>query len=184
MEDLLEYVPEEFQQVFSAIVDLTDAFCDKHLNDEYKQLCREMAVAVCQKGSPVKSGKPVSWASGIVNAVGWVNFLNDPSQTPYMKLGDVARAFGVSNATMTAKSMLIREGIDLIRLDPDWCLPSRIGDNPLVWMLEINGLPMDIRNAPREAQEAAYRNGLIPYIPADAEHSAAEREGIAGRVGF
>ena len=40
-------------------------------------------------------------------------------------------------------------------------------DNPLVWMLEVNGFVMDIRTAPREAQVAAYENGLIPYIPAD-----------------
>ncbi len=34
-------------------------------------------------------------------------------------------------------------------------------------MLEINGLVMDIRTAPREAQEEAYLQGLIPYVPAD-----------------
>jgi len=50
---------------------------------------------------------------------------------------------------------------------PDWCLPGRLDDNPLVWMLEVNGFLMDIRMAPREAQVAAYERGLIPYIPAD-----------------
>ena len=40
-------------------------------------------------------------------------------------------------------------------------------DNPLVWMLNVNGLMMDIRHAPREAQEIAFQKGLIPYIPAD-----------------
>ncbi len=34
-------------------------------------------------------------------------------------------------------------------------------------MLSVNGLLMDIRQAPREAQEVAFRKGLIPYIPAD-----------------
>jgi hypothetical protein len=52
-------------------------------------------------------------------------------------------------------------------LDPDWTLPSRLDKNPLVWMLNVNGLLMDIRSAPREAQEVAFENGLIPYIPAD-----------------
>ena len=47
------------------------------------------------------------------------------------------------------------------------CLPSLIGENPLVWMLEVDGFIMDIREAPREAQEEAYQLGLIPYIPAD-----------------
>ena len=51
------------------------------------------------------------------------------------------------------------------------CLPSfsrrSLEDNPLVWMLKVNGLLMDIRTAPREAQEVAFQKGLIPYIPAD-----------------
>ena len=46
-------------------------------------------------------------------------------------------------------------------------LTSRLDDNLLVWMLEVNGFLMDIRMAPREAQVAAYDKGLIPYIPAD-----------------
>ncbi len=36
-----------------------------------------------------------------------------------------------------------------------------------IWMLDMNGLPMDIRRAPREAQVVAFEKGLIPYIPAD-----------------
>ena len=40
-------------------------------------------------------------------------------------------------------------------------------DNPLVWLLEVNGFLMDIRAAPREAQVVAYQKGLIPWIPAD-----------------
>ena len=51
--------------------------------------------------------------------------------------------------------------------DHEWTLPSRLEDNPLVWMLEVNGLMMDVRQAPREVQEIAFHKGLIPYIPAD-----------------
>jgi hypothetical protein len=146
---------------------LTDAFCDAHLNAEYKGLCREMAVAVCQKGSPVLKGKTEGWAAGIVYALGRVNFLDDPSQTPHMKSMEIAEGFGVSMATMQAKAKVIREGLNLMPFHPDWSLPSRMDDNPLAWMLEVNGFLMDIRMAPREAQVAAYERGLIPYIPAD-----------------
>jgi hypothetical protein len=34
-------------------------------------------------------------------------------------------------------------------------------------MLNVNGVLMDIRQGSREAQEAAFEEGLIPYIPAD-----------------
>ncbi|MDB5336773.1 MAG: hypothetical protein JWN70_2392 [Planctomycetaceae bacterium] len=73
-------VPPEFRQRFSEIVSLADDFCDRSLNDEYKQICRKMAVSLCQKGSRVLRGKPASWACGLVYAVGRVNFLTDPSQ--------------------------------------------------------------------------------------------------------
>ncbi len=55
------------------------------------------------------------------------------------------------------------------QLDPQWSLPSHIDENPLVWMLEVDGFLMDIRHAPREAQEIAFEKGLIPYVPADRE---------------
>jgi hypothetical protein len=56
---------------------------------------------------------------------------------------------------------------DMLAMAPRWCLPSWVDQNPLVWMLEVNGLLVDIRDMPREAQVAAYERGLIPYIPAD-----------------
>ena len=51
------------------------------------------------------------------------------------------------------------------RLTPRWSLPSRLADNPLVWMLQVNGVVVDIRMTPREVQEEAYRLGLIPLVP-------------------
>jgi hypothetical protein len=49
----------------------------------------------------------------------------------------------------------------------EFCLKSIIADNPTIWYLSVNGLIIDIRNAPRELQEAAFAKGLIPYIPDD-----------------
>jgi len=167
LRDLMTEVPKAYAARFTAFVGLTDAFCDAHLNAEYKGLCREMAVAVCQKSSPVLKGKAEGWAAGIVYALGRVNFLDDPSQTPHMKSTEIAEGFGVSIGTMQAKAKVIREGLDLIPLHPDWCLPSKMDNNLLVWLLEVNGFVMDIRHAPREAQVMAYQKGLIPWIPAD-----------------
>lgn len=167
LDELMAEVPKTYTIRFTEIVGLPDRFCDAHLNAEYKDLCREMAVVVCQAGSPVLKGKSEGWAAGIVYAVGRVNFLTDPSQTPHMKSAEVAEGIGVSGATMQAKARIIREGLDLMPFDPDWCLPSKMDDNLLVWMLMVNGILVDIRYAPREAQVVAYEKGLIPYIPAD-----------------
>jgi hypothetical protein len=50
---------------------------------------------------------------------------------------------------------------------PVHSLPSRLADNPIVWMVQINGLMIDIRESPPELQRLAYEKGLIPLIPAD-----------------
>ena len=176
MERLLEHIPKEFHNVFTAIVKLTDDFCEKHLDEYYEQLANDMAVKICQKGSPIniKQGSPKSWASGIIHALGWVNFLQDPNTEPYMSSSELAKGFGVSQGTMTTKSKIIRDVLNIVPMDPNWCLPDLLDDNPLVWMVEVNGFVMDIRTAPHEVQEAAYAKGLIPYIPDDKKESIPE----------
>src|SRR4029079_15678691 len=142
--------------------------CRGHLDDEYAALCRKLAGVLARKRpSPLTQGKPESWASGIVRAIGWVNFLGDPSQPHHMKMTDIDEVFGVSEATGSAKLGAIRDLLRMDRLHPQRTLPSRMGDNPLIWLLEVNGLVTDIRRCPREAQVVAFEEGLIPYIPAD-----------------
>jgi len=160
-------LPEACRARFAEICSQTDTFCDADLNDQYKALCREMAAAICQDGSPALRGKSESWAAGIVYALGQVNFLTDSSQEPHRTSRQVAEGFGVSVSNMQAKGATIRKALDLMPFDPAWTLESLMEDNPLVWMLEVNGVLVDIRHAPREAQAAAYEQGLIPYIPAD-----------------
>ena len=169
-------VHEEVKQAFTAIVELIDAFCEKHLNKDYSELCEEMAVELCDVGLPINKGKPASWASGIVHAVGWVNCLQDPTLSPHMTSTQVAEGFGVSQGTMMAKSRIIRDELDIVTLDPDWCLPALLKDNPMVWMFDVGGFIMDIRMAPREVQEEAYRQGLIPFIPADEQEAETESD--------
>jgi len=50
-------------------------------------------------------------------------------------------------------------------MSPDWTLPRRLADNPLVRMLEINGLVIDIRMVPPKLQRLAYGKGLIAFVP-------------------
>jgi len=150
------------------IVDLTDAFCLGHLDAEHAALCRKMAGVLARKRpSPLTSGKAESWASGIVRVVGWVNFLNDPSQPHSMRMTDIDEGIGVSEATGAAKAKTIRDLLKIHPLDPAWTLPGRMEQNPMAWMIQLNGLIADARHLPRDIQEEAVRKGLIPYIPAD-----------------
>lgn len=159
---------DEVQGVLAVIIAMTDQFCRDHLNEEYADLCRQLAQKLARKRpSPLLAGKPTTWACGIVRTIGWVNFLDDRTTQPFMKLTAIDKAFGVAESTGQGKSQAIRKMFRIHNFDHRWTLPSRMDDNPMIWMLELDGFLMDVRNAPREIQEAAFKKGLIPYIPAD-----------------
>lgn len=161
-----ERVPAVLQVKYDEIVALTDTFCQRHLNEEYRDLCRLMAARLCRKRpSPVTTGKTNTWACGIVYSVGRVNFLFDKSQTPHMRADELCQHFGLSPKTGSAKSTAIMELLKSGQMDPHWTLPNRMGDNSMAWLIQVNGLIVDARHAPREIQEEAFRRGMIPYLP-------------------
>ncbi|MDZ7620047.1 MAG: DUF6398 domain-containing protein [Patescibacteria group bacterium] len=161
-------VPSDVRPKYEAITALTDAFCKRRLNEEYAEMCRRLAAALARRQpTPLVGGREAVWACGIVRTIGWVNILDDPSTSPHMKLIDIDPRFGVANSTGQGKSKAIRRMLGIGRLNPDWTLPSRYADNPLVWNVVVNGTLVDIRKESRERQAAAFQKGLIPYIPAD-----------------
>jgi hypothetical protein len=165
-------VPKSMQATYDAITALTDAFCREHLDEDYRELARDMTAALCRKRpSPLASGQPRTWACGIIYTLGQINFLTDPSTQPFMTTADLCARFGVGQSTAHAKARIISESLDTSRLNPQWSLPSLLDKNPLVWMAEVNGILVDLRHVPREIQEIAFEKGLIPYIPADREKS-------------
>ncbi len=171
-------IHDEAFKAAKRIAKLTNAFCLNNLDEDYRELCEDLTWTAYEEGLPLEKGRPASWASGIVHAIGFINFLQDPSQSPHMTSAQLAERFGISQQKMQTKSKIIRDEFDLMQMDPDWCLPSLMGDNPLVWMLEIDGLIIDARTAPLEFQQEAYRLGLIPYIPG--EDSPEEPESQSG----
>mgnify|MGYP005847251855 CR=1 FL=1 len=159
-------VPKAARPWFEEVVKLTDRVCAEHLTDEYSALARRLAAALARKRPcPLMRGRIVTWACGVVYAVGAANFLFDPSQTPHMRGADLCAAFGVSQSAGASKGREIMRMFGIGQLDPQWCLPSRLADNPLAWLVEYNGIVMDARYLPRAVQEVAYRRGLIPFIP-------------------
>jgi len=159
-------VPQKVRPIYDEIVKLTDAFCATHLNDEYAQVCRAMAAKLARKRpSPLESGRANTWAAAITHTVGRVNFLFDKTQTPHMRADELAQLFGLSKSTVGNKARQIEDILNIGLMDPEWSLPSRMEDNPMAWMISVNGLIMDVRSAPREVQEIAFRKGLIPYLP-------------------
>ena len=163
-----ESVPAALEPAYAAIINLTESICQQHLNDEYAALARQLAATLARKRpSPIMRGKPEIWACGILYALGTVNFLFDKTQTPHLRVDELCAACGVSKSTGENKARLIRDLLKMYPLDPNWCLPANVENNPMIWMLQVNGFMVDVRQMPREVQVIAYEKGLIPYIPAD-----------------
>jgi hypothetical protein len=101
----LERIPGAIAEKFSAITALTDAFCEKHLNDEYRVLIHRVVGTLARKRpSPLLKGKENVWAAGAVHAVGRANFLDDPSQAPHCKPKTIYDFFGIAESTGQNKS--------------------------------------------------------------------------------
>ena len=98
--------------------------------------------------------------------LGQVNFLSDPGTKPFATPDQLSAAFGVAKSTMGSKAKQVR---DLLRIDyfsPEFQRADVIGQNLAVWIVQVDGLLMDVRQLPVEVQAEAWQLGLIPYLPA------------------
>lgn len=163
-----EKVPKAMAEKFAAIASLTDAFCTQHLNEEYRLMIRQLLATLARKRpSPLLRGSEAVWAGGAVHAVGIINFLDDSTQTPHCKSPVIYGFFGIGESSGQSKSKAIRKLLNMHQFSPEWTLPSKLGRNPLVWLIEVNGYMIDARNTSIEIQRIAFAKGLIPYVPAD-----------------
>ncbi|SDY12957.1 DUF6398 domain-containing protein [Nitrosomonas sp. Nm33] len=105
-----EQIPATLQERYDEITGLTNQFCQQHLNEEYRDLCRRMAVKLCHKRpSPIATGKTNTWACGIVYSAGRVNFLFDKNQTLHMQADELCQYFDFNPKTGSTKSTAIME---------------------------------------------------------------------------
>jgi hypothetical protein len=151
------------QPAYDAVVALTDAFCRDHLTGEYRDLARAMTSALARKRpSPLPSGQPRTWACGVIHVLGQLNFLSDKTSQPHMTMAEICAGFGVGQSTASAKGRIIQDVLGTHRMDPTWMLRSFVDQNPLVWMAEVNGLLVDLRQMPREVVVSALGLHLSP----------------------
>ncbi|MCE7007048.1 DUF6398 domain-containing protein [Kibdelosporangium philippinense] len=162
----LESVPVLVRPVVEEITAITNEFCSEHLDEEYAQLSRRLTAKLARKRpSPLVRGDRRIWAAGIVYAIGRVNFLSDPSQRPHLRTDEMAGLLGVKPHTMANKGRLVMDTLGISVMDPEWTRQDMIEKNPLVWLVEFNGLVVDVRMLPEEFQVEAWRRGLIPFVP-------------------
>jgi hypothetical protein len=103
------------------LLDLTGAFCDTHLNADYKRLCKKIIDRMARKRPPpILRGRPEIWAAGILHALGTTNFLFDRSFKPYVSAPDIAAFFHVAPGSASQKASTIREMFDMSYLNTEF----------------------------------------------------------------
>jgi len=58
-----------------------------------------------------------------------------------------------------------RDTLKLNHFDGQFMRRDLVEASPLTWLLEVDGMLVDIRLAPRHLQVQAFELGLIPYVP-------------------
>lgn len=166
----------DVRDVLKIVVAFTDGFCQTRLNEEYRVLCQKLAEKLAAKRpSPLLRGEAKTWASGIIRTIGWVNFLDDRTQSPHLKLPVIDHALGVAESTGQGKAKAIRRLLKIHQFDHRWTLPSRWESDPMIWFLQdAKGFMIDIRQQSVANQRAAFKQGLIPYVPADRAATAVQ----------
>jgi hypothetical protein len=164
-------VPRAVRPYAEQVIAVTDTVCQEHLDAEYADLSRALVGKLARKRpSPLGRGDPRIWAAGVVYAVGQLNFIFDPAQTPNATADQLGEWLGVKKTTMANKARLIRDTVKLNHFDTEFMRRDLVNDNPLVWLLEVDGLLIDIRHAPVALQVQAFELGLIPFVPATADN--------------
>ncbi len=159
-------VPHVVRPYADQVVAVTDVVCREHLDGEYADLCRAVVGKLGRKRpSPLTRGDPRIWASGVVYAVGQLNFVFDPAQTPHATADQLSGWLGVKKTTMASKARWIRDTLKLSHLDGEFMRRDLVEASPLTWLLEVDGMLVDIRRAPVQVQVHAFELGLIPYVP-------------------
>jgi hypothetical protein len=85
----VDSVPKNMRAAYEEITRATDQVCHAMLDEEYAEICRRIAAALCRKRpSPLAQGNVKHWIAGIAHAAGFVNFLmrrppiSSASETP------------------------------------------------------------------------------------------------------
>jgi hypothetical protein len=68
----------------------------------------------------------------------------------------------VAKSTMANKAALIRRTLRLGPLEPELCRRELLDRHPYAWLVEIDGLIVDVRALPQPLQDDARRRGLVP----------------------
>ena len=83
---------QEIKEKADTLTQMTTAFCEAHLNEEYTVLTEKLIRKMSRKREvPFLRGKLEIWAAATIYAIGQINFLFDKSFEPYTTPDDIAK---------------------------------------------------------------------------------------------
>lgn len=160
-------VPHAVRPFADRVVAATDANCLEHLNVEYAGLCRRVVGKLGRKRpSPLTRGDLDIWAAGVGHAVGQLDFVFDPAETPHATADQLSGWLGVKKTTMANKARLIRDTLSLSPFDAEFMRRDLVGANPLTWFMEVDGMLVAPAGA-RAASSAGFPVRVDPVHPRD-----------------
>lgn len=135
MQELSNLIASKYEE----IVDKIKSFSSEYLNEEYENICVKAAETLCLNNEDkLKKGKSLSWAVGIVHAIGTINDLFDSKEEPYIKAADLYKEFGVSSSTGTSKSKEVKVLLDLSKENIQWIVNRNTEVSEVAATLEIS----------------------------------------------
>jgi len=161
-------IPNGLQGKYKEIESMIVKFCNEKLNAEYRNICIRLLQKIYRRNpSSLLDGPSQIWAAGIVYAIGAANFIFEKNQDIHMSGEEIASPFGISAGIASAKAAELRNMFEIDYSNPEWLLQKIFENNPMTWMVEVDGNIVDIRNMSLEVQREAFELGVIPYVPGD-----------------
>ena len=130
----------EYQKHYDAISTIITAFCDQHLDADYKALCFHALDKLSRKRPfPLTKGRDNMWAAGIVYAIaqnccliGNQHGLLFSKPKYHFTSDEIAGAFGVSKGSASAKAKAIREQLGIRNDRNEWLPPDMHEKNTMM----------------------------------------------------
>ncbi len=154
---------ELIKQKKEALIEMTDGFADRYLDEDYKMLCRKLIDKMSRKRQvPFLSGRLEIWAAAVVYALGQINFLFDKNFEPYVSATDLCNYFGTSQSTTSQKAKIIRDMFKMRYFDEEFSTEKMQKENPLNEFVMVDGLIVPVSTVMKilEKKEAQLRKEL------------------------
>ncbi|WP_170287522.1 DUF6398 domain-containing protein [Aquibacillus halophilus] len=131
---------EKVEEKKSQLLELTHAFSDEFLNEEYEEIIDKLILKMSRKREvPFLTGKIEIWAAAVIHALGTINFLFDKDNKPYVLSSQICDFFETKQSTTSQKSKVIRDMFKMGYFDSDFSVSTIQQNNPFNHLTTSNG---------------------------------------------